>query len=203
MDGSRLAVRVLQGACGALWGFPPAIVPLIVERLGPVAAMRWFLVNMPRFLLTMRALGRVRVHLACVVVSLRNGCLYCAHGHVYALELLHLRDRGRLFPIDARRLESWSGLDDRVLRRRLHGALAEAGLHVEALWADRILALATGTPPIDADEARLAHVISMVEIMNTIADEGGACNDEAHDPVNKDAAVKREHAALRAAATPV
>jgi len=132
MDGSRLAVHVLRRACRALWGFPPSIVPLIVER----------------------------------------------------------------------RLESWSGLDDRALRRRLHGALAEAGLHVEALWADRILALATGTPPIDADEARLAHVIGMVETMNTIANDGGARKDEAHDPVNKDTAVKREHAALRAA-TPV
>lgn len=203
MGGSRLAVRVLQRACRALWGFPPAIVPLIVARFGAAGALRWFLVNMPRFLLTMRALGPVRVHLACVVVSLRNGCLYCAHGHIYALELLHLRDRGRLFPIDARKLESWSGLEDRALRQRLHAVLAEAGLHVEALWADRILAIATGTPPIDADEARLAHVVGMVEIMNTIANEGGAGTDEAHDPVNKNVAVKRRHAALRAAATAV
>ena len=40
----------------------------------------------------------------------------------------------------------------------------------------------------------------MADTMNRIAVSGGATPDEAHDPVNKNAAVKARHAALRAAA---
>ena len=201
MSARRLIVRLLHRACRLVWGFDPAIVELIVADRGALGALRWFGTNMPRFLLTMRLLGPVRVHLACVVVSLRNGCRYCAHGHVYALELIHVRDTGRLFPIDARRLDDWIGLDDRTLRRRLHAVLAEAGMHVEALWADRVLALADGSQsPMDATEVRLAQIVRMVTAMNEVAIAGRPALGEAHDPVNKDATVKRAHAVLRAAA---
>lgn len=199
MRGKQHVVRMLHAGCKMLWGFPPNMIPLVVESKGSWGALRWFLANMPRFLDTMRVLGPVRVHLACVVISLRNGCLYCAYGHVYALELLHLRDRGRLFPLDARHMESWMGLDDHTLQQGFRRVLAEAGLHVEALWVDRVLALAAGTLPMDAAEARLAHVVRMVTEMNAVAVAGGAELDEAHDPVNKNALVKAEHAALRAA----
>ena len=59
--------------------------------------------------------------------------------------------------------------------------------------------LAQGSEPIDAAEARLAHVVRMIGEMNRIA--GGLEPEEARDPVNKDAAVKAEHAALRSAST--
>jgi hypothetical protein len=204
MSLDALAVRLLDGACRAMWGFSPSIVPVMVAARGPLGALRWFGVNMPRFLTSMRVLGPVRAHLAVVVVSLRNDCLYCAHGHVYALELIHLRNHGRLFPLDRDSLSDWLGLDDRTLRRRLHAVLAEAGLHVEALWADRVLGLASGNQhPVDAAEARLAHIVRMVESMNAVSAAAGPALDEAHDPVNKDVAVKARHAALRTPAGPV
>ena len=110
-----------------------------------------------------------------MVTSLRNGCIYCAHGHVYALELLYVRDHGRLFPIDANALDEWFGLDARALRRKLHAALAEAGLHTEVIWADRIVALADGSQqPVDGDEARIVHLMRMADTMNEIAVSAGS-----------------------------
>jgi len=79
--------------------------------------------------------------------------------------------------------------------------LANAGLHTEAIWVDRIVALAEGSQtPVDAAEVRLAHVIRMADTASRIAAAGNATPDEAHDPVNKDAAVKARHSELRAAA---
>jgi hypothetical protein len=203
MIGKRLAVRGLEALCRAMWGFPPRIIGLVVDHMGPLRAIGWFGAHMPRFLVTRVVLGPVRVHLACIVVSLRNGCGYCAYGHVYALELLYLHEYGRLFPIDATALDEWYGLDARTLRVRLRTALAAAGLHKEAIWVDRVVALAEGTQtPVDAAEARLAHVIRMADTASRIAAAADAAPDEAHDPINKDAEVKARHAALRSA-TPV
>jgi hypothetical protein len=200
MIGKRLAVRGLEALCTAMWGFPPRIIGLVVDHMGPLRAIGWFGAHMPRFLVSRVVLGPVRVHLACIVVSLRNGCGYCAYGHVYALELLYLHQHGRLFPIDATALDEWYGLDARTLRVRLRSALAAAGLHKEAIWVDRMVALAEGTQtPVDAAEARLAHVIRMADTASRIAAAADAAPDEAHDPINKDAAVKARHAALRSA----
>src|SRR5947209_7773199 len=144
MIGKRLAIRGLEALCTVMWGFPPTIITLVVDDMGPMRAIGWFAAHMPRFLASRVALGPVRVHLACIVVSLRNGCAYCAYGHVYALELLYLRQHGRLFPIDAKALDAWYGLDTRTLRNRLHTVLATAGMHTEAIWVDRMIALAEG-----------------------------------------------------------
>jgi alkylhydroperoxidase family enzyme len=203
MIGKRLAVQGLEALCRMMWGFPPTIVALIVEDMGPVRAIGWFAAHMPRFLASRMALGPARVHLACIVVSLRNGCVYCAHGHVYALELLYLRQHGRLFPLDAKALDEWYRLDARTLRNRLHTVLAGAGMHTEAIWVDRMIALADGAQtPVDAAEAKLAHVMRMADTASRIAAARNAAPDEAHDPVNKDAAVKARHAELRSA-TPI
>jgi alkylhydroperoxidase family enzyme len=200
MIGKRLAIRSLEALCRMMWGFPPTIITLIVEHMGPMRALGWFAGNMPRFLATRVVLGPVRVHLACIVVSLRNGCAYCAYGHAYALELLYLRQHGKLFPLDAKALDEWYGLNPRTLRNRLRNVLTTAGLHTEAIWVDRMVALADGSQaPVDAAEARLAHVIRMADTASRIAVARDAAPDEAHDPVNKDAVVKARHAELRAA----
>ena len=74
-------------------------------------------------------------------------------------------------------------------------------MHVEALWADRVLALADGSQsPMDATEVRLAQIVRMVTAMNEVAVAGQPALGEAHDPVNKAATVKRAHAVLRDAA---
>jgi alkylhydroperoxidase family enzyme len=195
----RFVTRMLESLCRAMWGFAPRMLPHIVRNLGPGRSLAWFAANMPRLLWTMYVLGPVRTHLAAVAISLHNGCTYCAYGHAFALELIYLRDRGRLFPVDARTLASWQDVPPRELGRRLRRVLQEAGLHAETLWADRTLALAAGeTRPVDADEARIDHLVRMLGRMNRIAVEAGIEPDEAQNPVNKDRGLKERYAELRA-----
>ena len=197
----RTVVGILEAMGRRMWGFPPQIMALVVAEMGATGAALWFARNMPRFLHTRRVLGPLRTHLACIAVSLHNSCTYCAYGHAYALELLYLRDRGRLFPLDAATLASWLDLEPRELADRLHKLLEDAGMHAEVLWVDRTIGLATGTyTPVDRDEARLRHLVGMVGTMNRVAVDRAAEPDEAHDPVNKDAAVKARHAEMRSVA---
>lgn len=194
----RFAVAVLEGIGRRLWGFPPRLMPFVVEQLGPVRALGWFIANMPRYERTLRLLGPLRTHLACMTISLVNGCRYCAFGHAYALELIYLRERDRLFPLDATTLGGWGDLAPRELRDRLGGVLAQAGLHVELFWVDRTLALATGAQlPIDGPEVRIAHLVRMFGVLNAVGIAGQVASDEAHDPANKDIGLKTRHAALR------
>lgn len=202
--GPRTA-RAVQALCRWTWGCSPEVVTALVRRRGPASALLWFAAHMPRYLVALRVLGPVRTHLACVLLSLRNGCAYCAHGHAHALELLHLRDRGRLLPHDAATIASWQGLPPRLLAQRLRASLAEAGLHAETLWVDRVLDLATGaTRPVDHDERRVLHLVGMVAVMNEAAMGCAIVPGEAMDAVNKDARVKARYAAARreAAAAP-
>lgn len=197
---TRFVTRLLEALCRVLWGFAPRMIPHVVGTLGPGRSVLWFAVNMPRLLWTMHALGPMRTHLAAAAISLHNGCTYCAYGHAFALELVYLRDRGRLFPVDARTIATWKDLPPRELAQRLRQVLHDAGLHAEALWVDRTLALATGaTRPVDADEARIAHLVRMIGRMNRIAVDAGVEPDEAQNPVNKNLALKRRYAQLRAA----
>jgi hypothetical protein len=197
---ARFVTRMLEALCRVMWGFAPRMIPHVVRTLGPGRSVLWFAVNMPRLLWTMHVFGPMRTHLAAAVISLHNGCTYCAHGHAFALELVYLRDRGRLFPVDARTIATWQDLPPRELAQRLRRVLQEAGLHAEALWVDRTLALATGaTGPVDADEARIAHLVRMFGRMNRIAIEAGVEPDEAQNPVNKNVALKRRYTQLRAA----
>lgn len=183
-------VRLVGRVCTALWGYTPGVIPALVDSMGSGPALRWFAANFPRFLVTVQVLGPVRTHLAGLTISLVNGCVYCAYGRAHALELIYLRDRDRLFPLDARTLSDWSGLSRREIREQLRAVLEEAGLHAEVIWVDRTLALLDGDAPADADERRIAHLCRMVGTMNAIAVAAGTVPDGAHDPVNKDSALK-------------
>ncbi|WP_214406626.1 hypothetical protein [Pseudonocardia lacus] len=202
MVGGRLdgiAVRVLQHLGRRRWGFPPEIMHPLVQHLGPVRALRWTLRASRHYDRAMRALGPLRGHLACVAVSLVNGCRYCAHGHAYALELHHLNNRDRLFPESAETVAGWAGLPRNEVRSRLRDALMRADLHVELIWVDRALDLADGGQPIDDEEARIAHLVSVLDTLNAVGIAGSPPFDEAHDPLNKDTRLKTRLAALRAA----
>jgi hypothetical protein len=197
----RLAIRALEGLGRLLWGFPPRLMGPIVHQLGAMEALGWFVRNMPRYERTIRLLGPLRTHLACTLVSLYNGCRYCSFGHVYAVELIYLKERGTLFPFDAHAVSDWIGLEPAELRRRTVDVLQQADLHGEVLWVDRTLALAGGSQrPVDGQEARIAHLVAMFGVLNAV---GKACDvepDEAHDPLNKDLDLKARHSELRRSA---
>jgi hypothetical protein len=94
----------------------------------------------------------------------------------------------------------WIGLPPAELRRRMVEVLQQADLHSEMLWVDTTLALATGAQrPVDAREARIAHLVSMFRVLNDAGIAGDVEPDEAHDPLNKDVRLKSRHRELRAA----
>jgi hypothetical protein len=196
----RLATHLLESRCRRLWGFRPALIPCIVQDKGALRALVWFTRGMARYKQTLRVLGPIRTHLACMAISLHNGCVCCSYGHAYALELHYLRETGRLFPLDARLLSGWRHLTPHALNARLHAVLREAGLHAEEVWVDRTLALAAGElQPIDDTEHRLAFLVGMYSELNRIGITGGTSPDEAHDPINMDGLLKARHSALRMA----
>jgi hypothetical protein len=195
----RVAVRLLEAITRQHWGFAPAILPHLVEQLGPVRAARWMRRNGRRYRRIVHAFGPMRTHLACATISMLNGCRYSAHAHAYALELHHLRKHDRLFPVDTATMTAWTGMPRNELRSRLRDALVEADLPVELIFVDRVLDLADGGRPIDGQEVLLAHLVSIIETLNTVGIAGGPEPDEAHDPLNKDARLKTKLATLRAA----
>jgi hypothetical protein len=196
----RFAVRVLERIGQKLWGFPPRLMGPIVAQLGALPALGWFVRNMPRYERTLRALGPLRTHLACTLISLHNGCRYCSFGHLYAVELVYLEQHGRLFPLDAGSVPDWIGLRPAELRRRMVDVLQQADLHREVLWVDATLALASGAQrPVDGQEARIAHLVSMFRVLNDVGIAGKIEPDEAHDPLNKDLQLKARHHELRSA----
>lgn len=196
----RAVVRTFEVTVRAMWGFTPRVMEHLVADLGPLRAVGFMATHMPRYQRTLQVLGPLRTHLACLAISLVNGCRYCAFGQAYALELLHLREHGALFPIDAQSLSTWIDLPIEELRGRLHLVLEAAGLHAEVVWIDGTIDLATGAQqPIDADEARIAHLVVMIGQLNRVGIAHGIEPDEAHDPVNKDAALRARCAELRAA----
>ena len=203
MAGRRLdhgAERAVAELARRHWGFCPNVVPHLVEQLGPVRALRWTVRASSTFDAAVRAHGPIRTHLACVAIAQIKGCSYTAHGHAYALELHHLRQHDRLFPVDADTMAGWAGLPRSELRGRLRDALMSAGLHVELMWVDRTLALAEGDQqPIDEDERRLAQLVTLLATLSAVGIVGGPEPDQAHDPINKDVRLKTRLAALRAA----
>lgn len=195
---NRLAAWALEAAPRRLWGFPPRLMPVIVQRLGPMRAVGWFAWNMPRYERTLKAFGAVRTHLLCTTISLINGCWYCTAGHAYALQLIYLRERDQLFPLDEDAIVELQGLDRAELRTRLASALAEAGLGEEVPWVERLFKLvAEQGSPADGDDARIAHLIRMFAVLNACGIAGSVEPDQAHDPVNRDAVLKERYRQLR------
>lgn len=196
----RFAVHVLERIGQRLWGFPPRLMAPIVTQLGALPALGWFVRNMPRYERTLRTIGPLRTHLACTLISLSNGCRYCSFGHLYAVELIYLDQRGELFPLDARSVPEWIGLRPPELRSRMVDVLQQADLHGEVRWVDTTLALASGYQrPVDAQEARIAHLVSMFRVLNDVGIAGDVEPDEAHDPLNKHVHLKARHDELRGA----
>lgn len=194
----RLVVAVLEGVGRRLWGFPPNLMAPIVGEFGPLRAPGWFLANMPRYERTLKAFGGLRTHLLAVAISLVNGCRYCTYGHGYALELIYFRDHGALFPLGAKELDELVGRPEAVIRRQLVDALEEARQHTEVAPLDRAFALHAGGLPTERADLRIAHLVRMFGVLNSVGIASQAPPDQAHDPLNKNLVLKHCHELLRA-----
>jgi len=197
----RWAKRLLEALGRSLWGFSPRLMREIVGRLGPLGALGWFLANMPRYERTLKALGPLSTHLLCLGISLRNGCPYCTYGHACAFELHYLRERDRLFPLAEHEIVALRRLEPELLVERLAEALRAGDLAGEIPLLRRLWALSEGRDGAPGEhDRRLRHLLRMFAVLNTCAIESNVAPDEAHDPINKDRALKDRYAALREAA---
>ncbi|MGH3943367.1 MAG: hypothetical protein ACRDTG_33045 [Pseudonocardiaceae bacterium] len=199
LSGDRFAIWLLHRLGMLLWGFPPRLMPALVHRLGAFGVLYWFARNMLRYERTRRIFGSLRTHLLGTTVSLINDCEYCAFGSAYALELIYLRDHGRLFPLTVAEILQLRGRDPAVIRDQLAAALMTAGLPDEEQWLDRLLVVTSGQAyPRSPDDARLAHLVGMFGVLNECGIIGQVTPDGVHDPVNKDSQLKRTYHRLRA-----
>jgi hypothetical protein len=197
----RGATVVLEGVGRRLWGFPPSLMAPIVGQLGAVRALWWAVWNLPRYERTLKAFGGLRTHLLCVAISLVNGCPYCTYGHAYALQLIHLRERGYMFPLDEQAIGRLRGMTPALVRHRLVEALRRVNLHDEVPWVDRVIELtvAQDRRPTEPNEVRLVHLVRMFAVLNSVGIRSGTAPDQAHDPINKNDPLKQLYAGLRAA----
>ncbi|MGI9001428.1 MAG: hypothetical protein ACR2GH_07145 [Pseudonocardia sp.] len=157
---------------------------------------------MPRYERTLKILGGLRTHLLGTAISLINGCSHCTYADVYAFQLIYLRERGAVFPLDEHEVGQLCGQAPAVIRNHLIKALKQADLYSEVWWLNRTieLTLAEDRRPTEADDIRLAHLVRMIGVLNSVGIASQTPPDEAHDRVNRDDALKLRYAGLRASA---
>jgi len=177
-----------------------------MERLGPFAALKWFVTNMPRYEKTHVELGIVRAQLLCLAISLFNGCSYCVYGISLSFELLYFRETGKLFPISERDFMAMAR-NSKPMRPKIAKALAEAGLSEELEWYDRVHAVwqsavdddlcPSHVVPKTDEDPRLLHLVTMFAVLNSCGIVGLVPPDQAHNAVNKETVLKNRYFKLR------
>jgi hypothetical protein len=196
----RMAVGVLRRITTTLWGAPPLLLPQIVEHLGAFGALGWFVRNLPEYESILKQWGPLRTHLLCVEASLLNGCSYCTHAHAYAFQLHYFRAKERLFPLDEHELVGLRDCSDAELRVALKQALSAAGLGEDEQLFDRLWQLKLEhAQATDETDRRICHLLRMFEMLNFCGIDAQTPADHAHDPINKDAALKLRYAEARLA----
>jgi hypothetical protein len=98
--GSRLATTILEHLGERLWGFRPRLMKHIVRDRGAFGSLVWFVTNMPGYERALAAEGVLRTNLRCTAISIENGCADCAYGPGLDLQLVFVRDHGRVFALD-------------------------------------------------------------------------------------------------------
>lgn len=197
---TRLASWLLLRMARTLWGLPVALMPVIVDQLGPLGALRWMAKNLPGYERMLKDMGPLRGHLASTFVSMLNGCYYCAFAHARAFQLHHYRARDTLFPLDEHQLVDLVALPDSEALGRLEEAFQAAQMPEELRLYRRLLDLKYhGATPSTAEDAHLMHAIRMFEVLNFCGISRAVPLDGAHDPINKDAGLKLRYAQARLA----
>jgi hypothetical protein len=197
----KLAAGFMRAAAARMWGFPPNLMRDIVLHLGAGGGLKWFLSSMPRYEKAMKLLGPLRGHLICIEASLLNGCAYCTFAHAYAFELLYFHKKSTLFPLDEHQLTRLRNGSDEAVRAALIAALSEAGLPDEIAVVERVWQLKfDGVAARGAEDQLLRSLLEMFDVLNYCTIDGRTPLDlEAHDPINKDQALRLRYAEARLA----
>lgn len=195
---ARAAEWILTTHGRMSWGLAPALAPAIVDHLGPFGTLRWLFKHIPGYERTVKALGPTRANLVFALASLLNGCAYCVYAHARAFQLHYFKERDQLFPLDEHQLISLSTLDDAEIHLALEHALTVAGIEEDAQIIRRLHRLKLeGARPTEPNDEYLLHAIRMYDVLNFCAISSQTPLDDAHDPINKDEALKARYAEAR------
>jgi hypothetical protein len=195
----RIATWILLTIARTLWGLPVGLMPVLVDRLGGFGALRWMARNLPQYERMLKDLGPLRGHLVATFISMLNGCYYCAYAHARAFELHFFKSRGALFPLDEHQLVDLIVLPDPEVKARLEAAFQEAQLPEGLPLFTRLVALKYGDTELPAgpEDGHLRHALQMFEVLNFCGISTAVPLDGAHDPINKDGALKERYAQAR------
>ncbi|MEM9944749.1 MAG: hypothetical protein AAF810_01610 [Cyanobacteria bacterium P01_D01_bin.36] len=192
------AVFVLETFCDQLWGFKPNLIRPLVRQKGAVRSLFWFIPNMLKYEGILERWGPIRTHLVAVHLCAINGCRYCVFGHAYALELTYLKQTGQLFPLTEHQLMNLCGQNEADILTTLQHALTEANLNGEILTLQRLGEL-YHRPELATTQSdhQLTHLIRLFATLNACGIKSNLQTDQAHDPINKNRAMRDRYQALR------
>ena len=194
----RIAQNILETIGKGLWGFRPNLMQHIVAQHGAGSSLSWFVRNMPTYEKTLKQWGAVRTHLLTAEISVLNGCPYCTYGHAYALQLHYLRTNGRLLPVDENEMVAWHQDGEAEAIKKFQQLVQFPGLTAERPILERMLVLRQGGEQlVSDDDHKIAHLLEMFSFLNRCGIKGKTHADQAHDPINKDTALRQEYDRLR------
>ena len=194
----KIAVFLLETLGDQLWGFKPNLMAAFVCEQGARRSLFWFAKNMPKYERTLEAWGPIRTHLVATAISTLNGCAYCTAGQAYALQLHYLKNTDRLFPLTNAEIFQLHTLSEPEFLARWEQVLNQAGLGQEIFPLQRMVELRRNRVlAVTKGDRTLLHLITMFEDLNVCGVSDNVRIDQAHDPINKNRALRDRYAALR------
>jgi hypothetical protein len=195
----RATIWILQTVGRARWGFRPDLVSDLVAQLGSASTISWFAANVPAYEQIKKDWGPLRTHLVTSVISMLEGCPYNAYGHAYAFQLHYLDAYGALFPIDEHEMVEFHRMSQSELMSRLDDALRDTRLAGEMRYIRTMVDL-RDHPTVstsDPDDERLRTLLQTFAVLNSCGARRQTEPDGAHDPIDKDRALKEQYSLFR------
>lgn len=191
------AIFLLETLGEHLWGFKPALMSAFVQQRGALRSVVWFLRHQPKYERILEEWGPLRTHFLVATISALNGCPYCTYGHAYALGLHYLRQHDERFPLSEAQFVALYHLRPEESQLQLTEALHSARLSGEVFYLQRVLELRqTRSLATTATDADLLHLITMFAALNRCGIACALQPDQAHDPINRNRALRDRYAAL-------
>ncbi|MEL6938677.1 MAG: hypothetical protein AAFO84_05735 [Cyanobacteria bacterium J06598_1] len=181
------AIFLIEAFFEQLWGFKPNFIRPFIHQKGAVRSLFWCGKNMLKYEGTLEKWSPLRTHLSAMTVSALNACPYTVFGHALAVELLYLKQTGRLFPLTEGDLVQLCGRSEEEIMSALEQALIEADLSSEILGLYRLVELRRSPEMAATEQDRdWVHLNRMFATLNTSAVKSRVSQDQAHDSINKD-----------------
>ncbi len=198
MAGERITSAFLRGVANQKWAVKPNLMVDIVDQHGSVDALKFFASRLPRYEKILKIWGPLRTHYLATVISVVNGCRYCAYGHGFAFQLHYFDQIGSLFSIDEERMLAAAANGRERAFATFETALIQSGLDDEVQWLHRLVKVLDSGPQDSEDDQRLQHLVEMFAFLTACGIEGETELDSAHDPINKNHELKAKYELARA-----